>query len=38
LHRARIDLKDNRPGLAFRLIIPNETAALGEKAGAAVRG
>jgi signal transduction histidine kinase len=38
LHRARIDLKDNQPGLAFRLIIPSGTAALGEKADAAVRG
>ena len=26
LHRARIDLKDNRPGLTFRLIIPTEGA------------
>jgi signal transduction histidine kinase len=38
LHRARIDLKDNQPGLAFRLIIPNGAAALSEKAGAPVQG
>ncbi|HEY0146629.1 MAG TPA: HAMP domain-containing sensor histidine kinase [Methylovirgula sp.] len=31
LHRARIDLKDNQPGLAFRLIIPSGDAAFGEK-------